>query len=57
MPTFTVDELKKAVEDAASSGRIVAAHATTAEGMRRAYAPALQQSSMEMTARRKYLNQ
>ncbi len=36
MPTFTVDELKKAVEVAASSGRIVAAHATTAEGMRRA---------------------
>ncbi|MEP7230260.1 MAG: amidohydrolase family protein [Ginsengibacter sp.] len=36
MPTFTTDELKKAVEVAASSGRIVAAHATTAEGMRRA---------------------
>jgi imidazolonepropionase-like amidohydrolase len=35
-PTFTVDELKKAVEVAKSSGRIVAAHATTAEGMRRA---------------------
>jgi imidazolonepropionase-like amidohydrolase len=35
-PTFTVDELKKAVEVAGSSGRIVAVHATTAEGMRRA---------------------
>ncbi len=35
-PTFTIDELKKAVEVANSSGRIVAAHATTAEGMRRA---------------------
>ncbi|MEO8111750.1 MAG: amidohydrolase family protein [Ginsengibacter sp.] len=36
MPTFTIDELKKAVEVANSSGRIVAVHATTAEGMRRA---------------------
>ncbi|MDQ6844611.1 MAG: amidohydrolase family protein [Bacteroidota bacterium] len=36
MPTFTVDELKKAVEVATSSGRIVAAHATTAAGMERA---------------------
>ena len=36
MPTFTIDELKKVVEVAASSGRIVAVHATTAEGMRRA---------------------
>ena len=36
MPTFTIDELKKVVEVAGSSGRIVAAHATTAEGMRRA---------------------
>jgi imidazolonepropionase-like amidohydrolase len=36
MPTFTVDELKKVVEVAASSGRMVAVHATTAEGMRRA---------------------
>jgi imidazolonepropionase-like amidohydrolase len=36
MPTFTIDELKKAVEVAASSGRMVVAHATTAEGMRRA---------------------
>src|SRR5207302_7969537 len=34
--TFTIDELKKVVEVAASSGRIVVAHATTAEGMRRA---------------------
>ncbi len=38
MPTFTVEELKKAVEVAASSGRIVAVHATTTEGMRRAIA-------------------
>ena len=36
MPTFTIDELKKVVEVAASSGRIVAAHATTPEGMQRA---------------------
>lgn len=36
MPTFTTDELKKAVEVAGSSGRTVAAHATTVAGMRRA---------------------
>jgi imidazolonepropionase-like amidohydrolase len=36
MPTFTIDELKKIVEVAGSSGRIVVAHATTQEGMRRA---------------------
>jgi len=36
MPTFTVEELKKVVEVAGSSGRIVAAHAVTTEGMRRA---------------------
>lgn len=36
MPTFTIDEIKKAVEVAASSGRMVAAHATTIEGMQRA---------------------
>ena len=35
-PTFTADELKRAVETAASSGRLVAVHASTAEGMRRA---------------------
>jgi imidazolonepropionase-like amidohydrolase len=35
-PTFSVDELKLIVEIARSSGRAVAAHATTAEGMRRA---------------------
>ncbi len=35
-PTFTLDELKKGVEAANSSGRMVAMHATTAEGMRRA---------------------
>ncbi len=35
-PTFTVEELKKAVEVANSSGRIVAVHSVTAEGMRRA---------------------
>ena len=35
-PTFTLDELKKAVEVANSSGRIVAVHAVTEEGMRRA---------------------
>ena len=35
-PTFTVDELKVLVETAHGSGRSVAAHATTAEGMRRA---------------------
>ena len=35
-PTFSVEELKLAVETAASSGRPVVAHATTAEGMRRA---------------------
>jgi imidazolonepropionase-like amidohydrolase len=36
MPTFTIDELKKVVEVAGSSGRIVVAHSTTTEGMRRA---------------------
>ena len=34
-PTFTIDELKEAVEIANSSGRPVTVHATTAEGMRR----------------------
>ncbi|HEX3582962.1 MAG TPA: amidohydrolase family protein, partial [Thermoanaerobaculia bacterium] len=36
MPTFSIDEMKTAVEEAHSAGRPVAAHATTAEGMRRA---------------------
>jgi imidazolonepropionase-like amidohydrolase len=35
-PTFTVDELKKAVEVAKSSGRTVAVHSSTSEGLRRA---------------------
>jgi imidazolonepropionase-like amidohydrolase len=35
-PTFTVEEIKWVVAVAASSGRIVAVHASTAEGMRRA---------------------
>ncbi|HVU97966.1 MAG TPA: amidohydrolase family protein [Puia sp.] len=35
-PTFTVDELKAVVEVAASSGREVAVHSSTTEGMRRA---------------------
>jgi imidazolonepropionase-like amidohydrolase len=35
-PTFTVEELTKAVEVAASAGRLVAVHASTTEGMRRA---------------------
>jgi imidazolonepropionase-like amidohydrolase len=35
-PTFTVDELKTIVEIANTSGRPVAAHASSAEGMRRA---------------------
>ncbi len=35
-PTFTEEELKKIVEVASSSGRAVAAHSTTPEGMRRA---------------------
>jgi imidazolonepropionase-like amidohydrolase len=35
-PTFTVEELKKVVEVASSSGRIVAVHTGTTEGMRRA---------------------
>jgi len=35
-PTFTLDELKEAVDIANSSGRSVTVHATTAEGMRRA---------------------
>lgn len=35
-PTFTVDEIKLIVEVAKSSGRGVVAHASTAEGMRRA---------------------
>jgi imidazolonepropionase-like amidohydrolase len=37
-PTFTVEEMKKAVEVATSSGRIVAAHSSSAEGMKRAIA-------------------
>jgi imidazolonepropionase-like amidohydrolase len=35
-PTFSLEELKLIVETARSSGRAVSAHATTAEGMRRA---------------------
>jgi len=35
-PTFTIDELKTAVEVAKSSGRMVAMHTTTEEGLRRA---------------------
>ncbi|HEV2353378.1 MAG TPA: amidohydrolase family protein, partial [Puia sp.] len=35
-PTFTGEELKKVVEVASSSGRIVAVHTSTTEGMRRA---------------------
>ena len=35
-PTFTLEELKALVETAHDSGRPVAAHATSAEGMRRA---------------------
>ncbi|MBS1934851.1 MAG: amidohydrolase family protein, partial [Bacteroidetes bacterium] len=34
-PTFTLDELKRAVEVANSSGREVVVHSSTAEGMRR----------------------
>ena len=36
VPTFTLDEMKAAVETAHSIGRPVAVHATTSEGMRRA---------------------
>jgi imidazolonepropionase-like amidohydrolase len=36
VPTFSEDELRTLVEEAHSAGRPVAAHATTAEGMRRA---------------------
>jgi imidazolonepropionase-like amidohydrolase len=35
-PTFTIEELKKVVEVAATSGRAVAVHTGTTEGMRRA---------------------
>lgn len=35
-PTFTLDELKEAVDIASTSGRPVTVHATTPEGMRRA---------------------
>jgi imidazolonepropionase-like amidohydrolase len=35
-PTFTIEEMKQAVEVAASSGREVAVHTSTTEGMRRA---------------------
>jgi imidazolonepropionase-like amidohydrolase len=35
-PTFTLEELKRIVEVASSSGRPVVAHASSAEGMRRA---------------------
>lgn len=36
VPTFSLDELRALVEEAHSAGRPVAAHAATAEGMRRA---------------------
>ena len=35
-PTFTLDEMRRIVDVARSSGRPVVAHASTAEGMRRA---------------------
>jgi imidazolonepropionase-like amidohydrolase len=35
-PTFSIEELRALVEESHSAGRLVAAHATTAEGMRRA---------------------
>jgi imidazolonepropionase-like amidohydrolase len=35
-PTFSLDELKAAVDEAHSAGKPVSAHASTAEGMRRA---------------------
>lgn len=35
-PTYTIDEIKLIVDVAKSSGRLVVAHASTAEGMRRA---------------------
>ncbi|HCW08067.1 MAG TPA: amidohydrolase [Cytophagales bacterium] len=36
MPTFSIEEMKFVVETSKSSGRAVVAHASTAEGMRRA---------------------
>jgi imidazolonepropionase-like amidohydrolase len=36
VPTFSLEELRALVEESHSAGRLVAAHATTAEGMRRA---------------------
>jgi imidazolonepropionase-like amidohydrolase len=36
VPTFSLEELKVLVEESHSAGRLVAAHATTPEGMRRA---------------------
>ncbi len=36
VPTFSSDELRVLVEESHSAGRLVSAHATTAEGMRRA---------------------
>jgi imidazolonepropionase-like amidohydrolase len=36
VPTFSLEELRALAEEAHSAGRLVAAHATTAEGMRRA---------------------
>ncbi len=36
LPTFTIDELKKVVEVASAAGRMIVAHASTVEGMRRA---------------------
>ena len=36
VPTFSVEELRALVGESHSAGRLVAAHATTAEGMRRA---------------------
>lgn len=38
VPTFSVEELRALVEESHSAGRLVAAHATTPEGMRRAIA-------------------
>jgi imidazolonepropionase-like amidohydrolase len=54
MPTFSIDELRRIVETARSSGRPVAAHASSAEGMRRAVEAGVERSSTATMAPGRY---
>jgi len=54
-PTFSVDEIRKVVETAKSSGRPVVAHASTKEGMRRAVKAVWKPLNMATMAMKRFL--